>query len=361
MEPTIAAEVIPWLANARAASAIVTALAVLVGGVVGLRRYRHGLKIKAGELLLEMEREFRAVLPTFFEIELLFTYRRKYAPTLAKNLRRADLSDSQIERLKEIDRCLRFFYLCTVLHTDLRIEQAILARSYYWYVRLLVDGTLRPELEEYVEANYRRLSQWVHEHLPCFDEYERSGRWKPRLRDRRWHRSLDGPTRRWRTTGVSLIPLRSGAGHEILVESLAPDLGTGFREAMDDWRSRRERPYPLQDWHVFVARDVRDGDGVGICGFYRHPDDDAGRYWLGWLGVAPASRRRGYGSAMVGAVADEVTRRGARELWVYVDGEDAGARAFYRANGFEERTSFAELGLEQAAADDQSLAFARVL
>ncbi len=349
--------------DARGVAALVTAGAVVVGGIVGLRRYRHSLRIKAGELLLAMEVEFRHVFPTCLEIEVSASYDERFRPLLKAVAREERPSAEDLERLKALDRCLRFFYLCTVLHTDLKIEQAILARSYYWYARLLIDSERRPELATYVHQNYRRLSAWLHEYLPCFEAYRDSGRWDTRLRDRRW--SLDessdagdGPSG---VDGLVWRPLRNDETGRSLVEALAPDLGEHFRAAMHDWWTGRERPYSLEDWHVFGATDAASGQAAGIFGFYRHPGDEAGRYWLGWLGVVPSMRRRGRASAMVRIVEREIGKLGAGSLWVYADSTDAAAAAFYRSNGFEEAGRFEDLGLPQAAANAGSRVFRKRL
>lgn len=345
-----------------AVSAVVTAIALIVGGLVGLSRYRRSLRIKAGELLLEMEKEFREVFETCLELEVATTYDRRFRPVLRRALSQADHVEGDIEVLKALDRCLRFFYLCTILHSDFKIEQSILARSYYWYARLLIDQESRPELAAYLARDYRRLSHWLHEHLPCFARYQETGTWDQSLRDRDWRPE---PARKDELAsgveGLAWGPLRNDEAGRALVEALALDLGDHFRQAMGDWMAERPRPYPLEDWRVFHAREAGSGQGVGIFGFYRHPGDAPGRYWLGWLGVAPPMRRRGHGSVMVRIVERMLLARGAGSLWVYTDGEDEVARAFYARTGFEDAGRYRDVGLPQAAADDDSLVLRKEL
>lgn len=159
-------------------AALLTVIALIVGGIVGLRRYRHGLKIKAGELLLQMEQEFREIAPTCLLWETLSSYNTRVKPVLDKNAIDAAMSDQELQLLANLDRCLRFFYLCTVLHTDLKVERAVVARSYYWYASLLLDGQSRPELAEYVRIHYRRLYEWLQRHRVCFQHYRDTGRWR---------------------------------------------------------------------------------------------------------------------------------------------------------------------------------------
>jgi len=161
-----------------AATSILTTLAVIFGAISGLKRYQHDLKIKSGDLLLEMEKEFRAVLPTCLLIETPSAYSERIAPLLLRIEHRADVSADDLKLQEELDRCLRFFYLCTVLHTDLKIEKAVVARSYYYYASLLLDPEDKPELARYVRKHMRRLTEWLERHKAAFSIYGATGEWR---------------------------------------------------------------------------------------------------------------------------------------------------------------------------------------
>lgn len=166
-----------WGELAQVLSGATAALTVLVGGIVGLRRYQHGLKIKAAELLLVLEEEFRSILPTLVRWDVGNTYRRRVAPLIGKYMAGEPLGRDEVADLIDLDRALRFFYVCTVLHGDLRIEQDVLARSYYWYANQLLDHEARPELHAYVERYFKRLHRWLVCHEPCFARYRKDGEW----------------------------------------------------------------------------------------------------------------------------------------------------------------------------------------
>lgn len=126
---------------------------------------------------MKMEEEFREVAHTSLLIETSCSYTEIIKPVIIKALGNHDLRESDLELLREIDRLLRFFYLCTVLHTDLRIEQAIIARSYYFHAKLLLDDSVRPELANYVRKNYKRLTEWLVQNNPSFESYGSTGKW----------------------------------------------------------------------------------------------------------------------------------------------------------------------------------------
>ncbi|MEQ9400233.1 MAG: GNAT family protein [Longimicrobiales bacterium] len=355
----------------QAVSESVLTLSVVVGGWIGLSRYRRGLNIKAAELLLEMEQEFRDLHPTLLGLELIRTYRKTYAVTLGRALARAPLTQDDERRLAEVDRTLRFLYLCTVLHSELRVEQSVLARSYYWYSQVVVHPSKRPELWAYVSENYPRLHEWLAVHEPCFDQYQATGRWFSGLaRDRSslarlgsavavWRHERRRRTGRYRsdvnpeTRVIALETLQQVESHERLVQTLVGVLGPDFEGSMADWFGDRLRLKRLDVWRVFAARERVSGRLVGLCGYYSHHDDDPGRYWLGWL--AATQLRCGFGSEMLRAITALVRGRGGAELWVYTGAGNEAARKFYEANGFEPQGQFKDLGLFQDAAEEDSI------
>lgn len=153
-------------------------LAAFFGGIIGLQKYNHSLKIKAGEILLQIEEEFRVIFPTCFKIETMQMYEKEIRPPLKKLESGKELNDIDKDTLIELDRCLRFFYICSVFHTDLKIEKSILARSYYWHACTLTDAEKRPELEAYLRENYKRLSEWLDCQADYFEFYKKHGKWK---------------------------------------------------------------------------------------------------------------------------------------------------------------------------------------
>ena len=105
---------------------LATATAVFVFGILGLRHYQEAQRLKAAEMLLEMEKEYREVLPVCIEFELQGTYESLIKPMLImltnKTLGEGDLTEIQRSKLKELDRALRFFYTCSVLNGELKVE-----------------------------------------------------------------------------------------------------------------------------------------------------------------------------------------------------------------------------------------------
>lgn len=147
---------------------------------------------------------------------------------------------------------------------------------------------------------------------------------------------------------------------EPLVEALGDDLGPQFEQSLRVWCGLKPAPYPLEQWEIEIARD-HDDSNVGILGYYRHPQDRPGRFWVGWLGVVPAARRRGIGALLLQRVQDRAAGAGATELWVYTEADNHAAASFYRAQGMTPQGPFGSQALPQAAATEDSVTFAKSL
>ena len=104
------------------------------------------------------------------------------------------------------------------------------------------------------------------------------------------------------------------------MKELADDFGDRFLLSMLHWCGIGERANPLLFWEVFLLRDNR--EIVGVCGLYQMSETPASLAWLGWFGIRPAFRRRGYGSSAIHSLADRTREMDCKELWVYTGSSD---------------------------------------
>jgi hypothetical protein len=157
-----------------------TSLFAIVAGGWALRQYVRSTRLRAAEILLKVEEEFRIVLPTFGAIEHRPTYESVIKPVLkVENEKRkgtvgAELKiDAEaVKKLAELDRCFRFLYLCSVLNDALHVDRALrlkagaLHRAYYHYFSMLLPDERRdrPDLLAYTDYYYPLLTKWIREH-----------------------------------------------------------------------------------------------------------------------------------------------------------------------------------------------------
>jgi RimJ/RimL family protein N-acetyltransferase len=118
-----------------------------------------------------------------------------------------------------------------------------------------------------------------------------------------------------------------------IMRELADDFGDPFLLSMLHWCEIGKRPKPLQFWKVCLIRAER--EIVGVCGLYRLSETPASQAWLGWFGIRPSFRRKGYGTATIHALADRARTMGCKELRVYTGSSDEVAKDFYTKLGFE--------------------------
>ena len=118
-----------------------------------------------------------------------------------------------------------------------------------------------------------------------------------------------------------------------IMRELADDFGDRFLLSMLHWCGIGKRANPLLFWEVFLLRANR--EILGVCGLYQMSETPASLAWLGWFGVRPAVRRRGYGSSAIHLLADRSREMDCKELWVYTGSSDEAARHFYTKLGFQ--------------------------
>ena len=132
---------------------------------------------------------------------------------------------------------------------------------------------------------------------------------------------------------VELISTRDIAQFLPLMKELADDFGDRFLVSMLHWCGIGNRTKPLPSWEVFLLGP--DHGILGVGGLYRLPETPANHVWLGWFGIRPAFRRRGYGTAAMSAIVNRARSMDYNELWVYTGSSDEVARSFYTKLGFE--------------------------
>lgn len=154
--------------------------------------------------------------------------------------------------------------------------------------------------------------------------------------------------------GINIMKPDSFEQISSLTQTLEPYLGDKFISSMKNWFNNKKSPYPLEHWEIFIS--LCDGSPCGISGYYRHPNDQAGRFWVGWTGVAPKYRRLGVASQMMKHTINVIRGLGGKELWVYTEEDNLEAIRLYLHAGMNKQGRFAELGLEQSSSTETSIA-----
>ncbi len=110
----------------------------------------------------------------------------------------------------------------------------------------------------------------------------------------------------------------------------AEALATGRAEYDRELPDGRATPHQ----HFVVARDPESGGRVGEAWYSIETQGGKTQFWVEWLTVDPEHRRRGYGSALVRALAEEARQAGADRLGLFVRAANVEAVALYDRLGF---------------------------
>ena len=124
------------------------------------------------------------------------------------------------------------------------------------------------------------------------------------------------------------------AGAKDTIESFVEGRGTPENV------SPLERGLRLIEYRIFYNRE---NAPVGIGGLYQVPRFGESAYFLGWLGIAPEYRGKGYGRELIRSLEELATENGARELWVHTPlkiEEFATARNLYLSEGYKFTPAF---------------------
>lgn len=143
---------------------VFSGIGILLTGVFAFFTYRKNTKLKAAELLIELEKEFREnILPIYVEIETASMYENKYIPAIKNALRKLPIGtakDSKEKRsvvpsvsnapsqeeqpkpdlsaITDLDKLLRFFVLCKQL-SKLKVDNSSIIDTYWFYLGILID------------------------------------------------------------------------------------------------------------------------------------------------------------------------------------------------------------------------------
>ena len=156
-----------WIMTTGVAQTIGVAVAVLLAIALtavcafALLQYRRDVRLRAADILLRMEAEYRTILPTCLDVESPSRYQTVVAPVLRNALSGGATGAEDAKILARLERCLRFFFLCTVLDSDLHVGENAIAGAYYHYFGVLANPGPRQELQLYIKKYYPRLDKWM--------------------------------------------------------------------------------------------------------------------------------------------------------------------------------------------------------
>jgi hypothetical protein len=171
-------------------------------------------RIKAAEILLELEKEYGRHVDLLLQLEYARTYGGVYRDALTKALSRPQLyTSAESKALDEIERTMQFLYACASIRR-LSVDSGAIDRLCAYHLRILIHNK-RPHLRRYVYKYWPTLYFWA----------QRAGRPWP-VRTRYWFIQIPDRLRHWWTGSFAEPDLRSPEpkADSIVKESMDPGL-----------------------------------------------------------------------------------------------------------------------------------------
>jgi hypothetical protein len=130
--------------------------------------FRRNNRIKAAEILLNIEKEYSRHIPALLELEHLRDYDRMYRPALKIAVREsiAQYTSDQSAAINRLEAVLRHFAMCAHVRR-LGVDAGAIDRLCAWYLRVMVTDvdenghSIRPELREYIRRYWPTLYLWA--------------------------------------------------------------------------------------------------------------------------------------------------------------------------------------------------------
>jgi hypothetical protein len=139
-----------------------------VTAVWALVSFRRSNRNKAAEILIAVEKDYSAHIPTLLKIENLTDYKNDYQEALRITVYEEDgpLSSAQSVSIDKLEAALRHFFVCSNVRR-LGVDGGAIDRLCAWYLRVLVTDRdesgelIRPDLHKYIRLYWPQLYFWA--------------------------------------------------------------------------------------------------------------------------------------------------------------------------------------------------------
>ncbi len=135
---------------------------------------------------------------------------------------------------------------------------------------------------------------------------------------------------------ILLAQSRNIKDYKEILEGLTDDFGYIYWHAILSWcgiiGDEDEKDSKEKYWEVYIIKE--EGKTLGICGLYSLEKNNNTSMWLGWFGILPQYRSKGFGSEVLRALEIIAYKQGCVQLMTYID-KALKPLEFYKRNGFD--------------------------
>jgi len=136
-------------------------IGLVIGAVWSFWVFSRNNRIKAAEILLQLEKDYSTHLETLLKMESSQEYDSLYKGAIQKQIENPlkELSKEERKNMDDLEAALRYFYVCAYIR-ELGVDSGYVDRLNAWYLRLLTDKK-HPELREYVKRYWPSVYYWA--------------------------------------------------------------------------------------------------------------------------------------------------------------------------------------------------------
>ncbi|MBK7866777.1 MAG: hypothetical protein IPJ75_07180 [Ignavibacteriales bacterium] len=138
---------------------ILKLLALIVGGVYGIRQFYRNNAIKAAEILNTLEQNFGQHIPILIDIEYPITYKKKILEAI-KNVQNKCTNRYDDAVIIQLDKMFRHFHTCVQIAEKLRVDNSVLFEAYHFYLEMFLQGN-RKEIARYTFEYWPSVYNWA--------------------------------------------------------------------------------------------------------------------------------------------------------------------------------------------------------
>jgi len=135
---------------------IITTIALLVSAIWGYFLFRKNNKIRAADLLIKLEDDYRKHIPVLLRVE--YAIDKELVDSIIKVYAHQPLFPKEDKLIEEFESCLRFLYQTYILHRK-KLDLALFNQAHIYYLYKICNGE-KSQINRYIKDYWPSIYRW---------------------------------------------------------------------------------------------------------------------------------------------------------------------------------------------------------
>lgn len=137
-------------------------VAAIIAACWAILTFVRNNRIKAAEILLQIEKDYCLHVETWLRIEAVHDYREFYAGALSKAMNKnpPPYTVSEDQAIASVEKALQLLFVCLNVRR-LGVDSGAINRLCSYHLRLIIEKDVRPELCRYVQKYWGTVYYWA--------------------------------------------------------------------------------------------------------------------------------------------------------------------------------------------------------